>query len=232
MTLDAAEIDLSRTFEPGQGYVALSRIKSIEGLKLMGINDMALKVDSLILQIDDRMKMASKRASDEIKNMSDKEKAKKFEDTIRKNDGIIQKTEIEKEQRKITKERKETKDNIKKGKVSIYEKTSTPNWKKTEKIIKSSKTLPEILEKSDFALDTILNHIYIIKKNNPKCSLEKIKPKIEIFDMVSEVVQELVEENKKGNFSDDGTLKLKPIFKMLDGEVDYDDIKLSLLFIS
>jgi hypothetical protein len=62
--------------------------------------------------------------------------------------------------------------------------------------------------------------------------LEKIKPKIEIFDMVSEVVQELVEENKKGNFSDDGTLKLKPIFKMLDGEVDYDDIKLSLLFIS
>ena len=96
MTLDAAEIDLSRTFEPGQGYVALSRIKSIEGLKLMGINDMALKVDSLILQIDDRMKMASKRASDEIKNMSDKEKAKKFEDTIRKNDGIIQKTEIEK----------------------------------------------------------------------------------------------------------------------------------------
>jgi hypothetical protein len=62
--------------------------------------------------------------------------------------------------------------------------------------------------------------------------LEKIKPKIEIFDMVSEVVQELVEENKKENFSDNGILKLKPIFKMLDGEVDYDDIKLSLLFIS
>ena len=42
MTLDAAEIDLSKTFETGQGYVALSRIKNIEGLRLMGLNPMAL----------------------------------------------------------------------------------------------------------------------------------------------------------------------------------------------
>jgi ATP-dependent DNA helicase PIF1 len=67
MTLDAAEIDLTRTFEPGQGYVALSRIKSIDGLKLMGINDMALRVDPLILQIDDRMKAASKRAGENLR---------------------------------------------------------------------------------------------------------------------------------------------------------------------
>ena len=32
MTLDSAEIDLGKTFEVGQGYVALSRIKSIDGL--------------------------------------------------------------------------------------------------------------------------------------------------------------------------------------------------------
>ena len=42
MSLDAAEIDLSRAFVPGQGYVALSRLRNLVGLSLCGFNDMAL----------------------------------------------------------------------------------------------------------------------------------------------------------------------------------------------
>ena len=100
MTLDAAEIDLSRTFEPGQGYVALSRIKSIEGLKLIGMNDIALKVDSLILQINNRMKSASSRSSQEMKSISIKDKKKFFDNFIKKIGGTIQKEEIKKEKEK------------------------------------------------------------------------------------------------------------------------------------
>ncbi len=62
MTLDAAEIDLSQTFELGQGYVALSRLKSLEGLKLLGMNDMSLRLDPLARGADARFQALSDEA--------------------------------------------------------------------------------------------------------------------------------------------------------------------------
>lgn len=52
MTLEAAEIDLSRSFGYGMGYVALSRLKSLEGLYLLGINEMAYKLDPQVFSYD------------------------------------------------------------------------------------------------------------------------------------------------------------------------------------
>lgn len=45
MSLDAAHMDLTQTFEYGQGYVALSRVRTLEGLVLDGMNERALEVD-------------------------------------------------------------------------------------------------------------------------------------------------------------------------------------------
>jgi ATP-dependent DNA helicase PIF1 len=59
MSLDAAEIDLSRSFTPGMGYVALSRVRSIDGVYLTGINQMALTMHPTIFEFDADLRTAS-----------------------------------------------------------------------------------------------------------------------------------------------------------------------------
>lgn len=52
MSLDSAEIDLTRSFSPGMGYVALSRVRSLEGIYLKGFNKIAFLIDQRIREID------------------------------------------------------------------------------------------------------------------------------------------------------------------------------------
>lgn len=59
MSLDAAEIDLSRSFSPGMGYVALSRVRSMDGVFLSGVNPMALVMHPLIFAYDQELRERS-----------------------------------------------------------------------------------------------------------------------------------------------------------------------------
>ncbi len=59
MSLDAAEIDLSKSFERGMGYVALSRVRTLDGVCLVGINEMALKVNEAVVKKDKEFKRLS-----------------------------------------------------------------------------------------------------------------------------------------------------------------------------
>ncbi|HET7630210.1 MAG TPA: PIF1 family DEAD/DEAH box helicase [Candidatus Saccharimonadales bacterium] len=59
MTLDAARIDLRRAFVEGMGYVALSRVRSLDTLSLVGLNRMALKVSPVALEIDASLRTKS-----------------------------------------------------------------------------------------------------------------------------------------------------------------------------
>lgn len=69
MTLDTAEIDLSKSFVPGMGYVALSRIKSLDSLRLLGINDMALRVNPEIHAVDRELHRLSETITMQLKQM-------------------------------------------------------------------------------------------------------------------------------------------------------------------
>jgi ATP-dependent DNA helicase PIF1 len=73
MSMDAAVIDLSRAFEYGQGYVALSRVRRLAGVHLLGLNQRALEVHPEILEKDQEFRAASEAAREAFTNMEEAE---------------------------------------------------------------------------------------------------------------------------------------------------------------
>lgn len=73
LSMDAAVMDLSRAFEYGQGYVALSRVRRLSGVYLTGINARALEVHPDILEKDRDFRLASEAAREAFANMPETE---------------------------------------------------------------------------------------------------------------------------------------------------------------
>lgn len=94
MTLDAARVDLRKAFVEGMGYVALSRVRRLDALSLLGINKMALKISPEALEIDENLRKKSKsdakrlahlrmRAGERAK-IADKKKASNWTERLEK----------------------------------------------------------------------------------------------------------------------------------------------------
>lgn len=215
MTLDAAQIDLSKTFEVGQGYVALSRIKNIEGLKLMGFNEKALMVDPLILSIDPRIKQASKKAYDKIESYDDKQLELINLSYIEKLGGLIDQKAINKEKEALDKE------------PQIEEKIA--NHIKTKNLVQSSDTLEILAKNAGFSVSTIMKHLSLIKEEEPRFDISKYMPNLSVINKVKKVVNEIEDANNEEDFTEDGKIKLKPIFVKLNEEISYNDIKMVLI---
>lgn len=69
MTLSCAEIDLSKSFVHGMGYVALSRLRHLKGLRLLGMNDLALSVNPEVTEVDKILRQKSIQAVEDLKKM-------------------------------------------------------------------------------------------------------------------------------------------------------------------
>ncbi len=70
MSLDAAVMDLSQVFEYGQGYVALSRVRSLSGLFILGVNPKTFEVHPRILQVDESFIRSSAAAEDSFADIA------------------------------------------------------------------------------------------------------------------------------------------------------------------
>ncbi len=77
MTLDGARIDLRKAFVEGMGYVALSRVKNLDSLSLVGINNMALRVSPEALSIDETLRAKSVKHAKQHEALRENAKARK-----------------------------------------------------------------------------------------------------------------------------------------------------------
>jgi len=216
MTLDSAQIDLSKTFEVGQGYVALSRIKNIEGLQLIGFNDTALTVDSLILSIDDRIKQASQKAKDKISSLSNEELENLNLIHVKRLGGITNTQEIQKQKKDL------------KSKPKVIKELADIHLK-TKDLIQSCDTIEELSIKRELGIETIIKHLGILKQTDKELDLQKYMPKSDISTMIQKAIDALKIKNNKDDFNEKGIIKLKPIFDELNEKISYTDIKIVLV---
>lgn len=145
MTLDAVEVDLGDAFEPGMGYVALSRVRRLSGLKLMNLNEMALKVHPKILECDPVFKSHSVLAEEALNALSASEIENHISTTLNDRfEANIIKPSARASRRSSTK-----------NKIPTHIQTLT--------LLKENQSLQEIVKTRELTLSTIISHVEKLK---------------------------------------------------------------------
>ncbi|XID75812.1 AAA family ATPase [Alkanindiges sp. WGS2144] len=216
MTLEAAEIDLSQTFEKGQGYVALSRLKSLSGLRLLGFNQKALELDSLAMKADQRFLELSGEAEQEWQH---KDAAIQHDNFIRLCGGTLNPAEIARQQKKLQrKSGKEVKD-------------SSDTLAQTRVLYEQGLDIAEIAVQRSLTQATVINHLEKLKQQSSELDLERIKPDAVQIKAVAKAYRKIKKQALPEHFNDNGSIRLRALVDALNGEYSYNDIRLALLFV-
>jgi len=234
MTLEAAEIDLSRTFELGQGYVALSRLKSLAGLQLLGMNDMSLQLDPLARGADKRFLALSDEADANYAMLDEESMTQAHEKFILKSGGTLSKSVIEAYANLQKKRREQQQAQIdKKQKLGnqVSDKSDS-TLLATRILLEESLSIAEISQMRQLSQSTIMRHIAELKSQDPSLACDHLRPDDEVMTAVGNAYVAIKVANNPNDFNDDGSIKLRPIFEHLKQAVDYNTIRLALIFIT
>lgn len=202
MSLDAAEIDLRNAFTYGQGYVALSRVRSLGGMKLIGINSQALIVDPKVVLRDQHFREESDEASTAFLEMDREEIEKMQRNFVHASGGVWYEGDVIPEKVKGARIQKE----------STYE--------TTKNLLLQGMSAAAIAKERGMALSTIWSHL-------EKLAEDELVTKDELAVLIpGDASWSGTYEALRDAFSKHGTEKLKPVYDALGERYDYDTIRL------
>ena len=138
MSLDAAHMDLSQAFEYGQGYVALSRVRTLAGLSLAGLNQRALEVHPEVRAKDEEFRAQSQKSRETFTAMPNQELATMHSNFIRACGGKL-------------------------GAGPKQKVARVPTLEATFSLLEKARSIEEIAKKRGLASTTIVNHLEEIK---------------------------------------------------------------------
>jgi ATP-dependent exoDNAse (exonuclease V) alpha subunit len=202
MSLDNAEIDLSNTFAYGMGYVALSRVRTLSGIRLAGFHPDSLKVDPKVLAFDQGLRNESTANEQMFSKLKKGEQEKLEHDFILRMGGSIE--------------------TGKKSKQPIL-KVSTIMI--TKELLDQGKTIAQISKDRGLTKGTITHHIEQIMEQFPETIITHIRPKQKDIDIVKKANSTL-EGEEVGKLS-----PIKTILDKSGHKLSFEDIRLAKLFI-
>jgi len=204
MSLDAVEVDLSKSFVYGQGYVALSRVRSLSGLKVLGMNANALMVEPKIINQDKRFMSESEAAEETFGEMAAEELETMHERFVVASGGKIPtKADLESKKSGAPRIRKES------------------TQVETKQLLEKFHSIKKVAEARKFTVSTVVSHIETLAQNGD-LTLEELNTIAENEPGWSKKVKTDIEVA----IAKVGSEILKPIFEETSGKYDYNLIRI------
>ena len=210
MSLDEAVIDLSGVFEFGQGYVALSRLRRLSGLHLLGWNERAFQVHPEVLAKDTQFRAQSEQAA----HMAGNESAAMHERFIRSCGGKI----IPKNRDGLPKTPR-----VPRATPMDGNNRGERRWEDTLALIRSGKTIATVAKMRGRTEGTILKHLESLR------ALGKLP--IQDIRHLARVSEQAIAEIHDA-FRELDTDKLSPVFEKLGGQYSYDELRIARMLLN
>lgn len=197
MSLDEAVMDLSGVFEYGQGYVALSRVRRLSGLYILGWNDMTFQVHPEVLSTDESFRLDSVAMEKAFADMPEDELERLQDNFVKVCGGGL-----------VTGKKKE-KTKAKKGGTYL----------ETFKLWNEGKSISQIAQERGYSEGTIFSHIEKLVEQNKIDRSDLTRLITPDFARVLPDIQAV--------FRELNTDKLSPVFEEFRGKYSYDELRLA-----